>query len=139
MTVLRFKMSGRLFEFDGARDWSAAELWALDDVGVGYEEMLAVLTNAGGVAESRALRVMCALAYICAVREDPATQWAAFSRTIVPATFEVVPEHPTGRPVSPEVAERAEQLAAADVPSLVDLAAQFNQLAAAQAAKGATT
>lgn len=122
-------MSGRTFDFDGARDWTAAELWALDEVGVSYEELTEILTSAGkGIPPGRALRAMCALAYVAALREDPKTTWAELSRSLVPASFEVVEDQPAQ--ASAATAERAEQLAAASALSLTDLAARVNQLMA---------
>lgn len=135
MAVLRFRMSGRTFVFDGDRDWTAAELWALDEIGVGHDELVTVLTRSSEVERGRALRVMCALAYVAALREDPDTKWAEFSRTIVPATFEALPDP---APVSGEVEKQAAVLAAKDEPSLVDLAAQVNALMAARAGGAAS-
>jgi hypothetical protein len=87
--VLRFEMSGRRFAFDFERDITADELWALDELGVSAAEMAAVLAriDSGDVDEHRITRALCALAYLCARRDDPKVSWAEFSRTIAPATW----------------------------------------------------
>lgn len=96
---LRFEMSNRVFRFDAERDITADELWALDEVGVTEDEMVAALDGLNGddISISRKTRALCALAYLAARREDPATKWSEFSRTIAPATWRPIPD---GEPAS---------------------------------------
>jgi hypothetical protein len=73
---------------------TADELWALDELGVSEGEIVAVLE--GAATGGRAARVFCALAYISARREDPATTWAQFARTIAPGTLKLLGVEPSG-------------------------------------------
>lgn len=117
-SVLRFKMSGRTFAYDGARDLSALEVTELRNVGVTVEELVALLGALGEgelmLSVDAKLRAMCALAYLAALREDPATEWRPFAASIYPSTFEVLPDP---MPVAPAVAEQAQQAAAAPSPN----------------------
>lgn len=137
MAVMTFRMSGREFTYDGDREWSAADVFALDDLGMGYDEIRSVFEAAvAGRPQpaSGVLRAMCALAYISARRDDPRTVWAEFSTGIHPSTFEVVrvddaptTSVPVVRPDTARAAAAAADRAAPPLPDpggmrLVDLA-----------------
>jgi len=96
VTVLKFEMSGRQFTFDGDLEVTADELWALDELRVDATEIVAALGGGDRPPPERVTRVFCALAYLCARRENPATTWAQFSRTIAPGTLNVHGVEPSG-------------------------------------------
>lgn len=134
MALMTFRVSGREFTYDGDKDWTADELFALDEIGgIDYDEIKAVLTGAirgEQMSEGRVMRVMCVLAFIGARRHDPSTTWAKFSREIEPASLQIETAEPATRSVPVATAERAAAAVNGAEPadtglSLVELAEQF--------------
>lgn len=114
MAVLRFRMSGQDFEFDGSRDLSALEVCALDEIGLRLDDFALAMTR---LDDGLNVRVLCAVAYIARLRVNPQTRWRDFAASIAPATFEQLPAADEPEPVAetPEAPEpnRATRRAAA--------------------------
>lgn len=106
--VLRFTMSGQTFAYDWAQELTAADTFALDEMGVKVTELDDAITNADAMASGdraftqMGLRVICAIAFLAHRRAGNDTAWKDFSRTIAPATLEVLgidttPDNRAGR------------------------------------------
>lgn len=106
--VMRFRMSGQTFEYDWAQELTAADTFALDEMGVKVTELDDAITNADAMASGdrvftqMGLRVICAVAFLAHRRDGHDTPWKDFSRTIAPASLEVLavdttPDNRAGR------------------------------------------
>lgn len=117
--VFRFKMNGRTFAYDTDARITAAELLALQEIGLDHNRLQADLSRAltgdvGRIALD-GLRAVCAVAYMVEIRENPdPPSWRAFLRTVYPDSF-----GPADEPVKvDEQVAAAAQQAAEPVPSL---------------------
>lgn len=93
--VFRFRMSGRTFAFDDDEPVTALDLCAFDEVGIDPVVAIGLLQDVADGKQAngiRALRAICALAYLSALREGSTETWREFARTIQPDTLEFVPE-----------------------------------------------
>ena len=95
--MFRFRMSGQTFEFDSTQDFTAAELFAVADI-VGIsddEDAAAALTRLAADVDSGHLTIKGAKALLCLAwlahqRAGGTLEWAPFTRTVVPATLELL-------------------------------------------------
>lgn len=106
--VLRFRMSDQTFAYDWAQELTAADTFALDEMGVKVTELDDAVQNADAMASGdraftqMGLRVICAVAFLAHRRDGHNTPWREFARTIAPATLEVLgidttPDNRAGR------------------------------------------
>lgn len=114
MPVIRFSMSGREFRLDTDQPTSMFEVLALRQVGIDVDQ-LGQAFRAGARIDTV---MVCGLAYLAALREDPTLDYGMFARSMVPDTVRVeevldpVPIPPPADP-SPVVEARAQRRAAA--------------------------
>lgn len=90
--VMKFRLSGRLFEFDLGRSMSYGEVWALErEIGLDPDRLARDLQGNDRKAQRDALIV---LAYLAAVREDHELRWRDFIWSVSPDSLEVVDDEP---------------------------------------------
>jgi hypothetical protein len=109
MSVMRFTISGPAGEqqlaYDWAQDITAADLWALEEMGMTADILENAIERADDIAQAAAtgdrsvlnlsLRVMCALAFLAHRRDGNDTPWKDYARGINPGSFKVVGmDHP---------------------------------------------
>lgn len=95
--ILRFEMSGQRFDFDEAPElFTFDELFIVEDVfGLSLDSFLAsakLIGRPGGA--SAGLRAMGIVAFLAYRRSGGELDWAAFSKTVAPATLRLIPDEP---------------------------------------------
>lgn len=99
--ILRFEMSGQRFDFDEAPElFTFDELFIVEDVfGLTLDGFLAsakLIGRPGGA--SAGLRAMGIVAFLAYRRGGGDLDWAAFAKTVAPATLRLIPDEPAPEP-----------------------------------------
>lgn len=107
--MFRFRMSGQVFEFDADADFTAGELFDVADI-VGItdgQDPAAALTQLATDADAghmtlRGAKALICIAWLAHQRAGGVLDWRAFSRTVVPATLEVLDDGPAAGDGGPQ-------------------------------------
>lgn len=102
MTIMRFTIGGpggeQELAYDWAADLTAADVWALDEMGLSATVLEDFLARAESVAAGTdrdllaglGLRAMCAIAYLAYRRGGGDKPWVRYAAGIAPSTFTVL-------------------------------------------------
>ena len=97
--MFRFRMSGKLYEFDEQAEFTAGELFDVADIiGASADDDLGELVTrlatsvSSGHVTLRGAKALLCIAWLSHRRGGGTLDWSAFTHTVVPSTIEVLDE-----------------------------------------------
>ena len=107
--MFRFRMSGKLYEFDEQAEFTAGELFDVADIiGASADDDLGELVTrlatsvSSGHVTLRGAKALLCIAWLSHRRGGGTLDWSAFTHTVVPSTIEVLDEPAVGGDGGPQ-------------------------------------